>query len=242
MYKIDIPKKPLLVVEGNIGAGKSTFLRLIEAELNAQFVYEPLHEWQNVSGENFLDYFYKDTARWSYAFQTYAFLTRVRAQEKCARSNSQPLQVLERSVYSDRYCFTKTCFERGLMKPLEWELYQEWFEWLVEQYTPKPDAFIYLRADPKICFQRLLKRNRSEESGVSLDYLELIHEKHEDWLIHKKKISPLLAQVPVLVLACDEDFEHNSSIWGSHVRAVIEFLEIHCNLPADMTVSSTATI
>ena len=65
------------VVEGNIGAGKSTFLKVINTFLNAQVVFEPHEKWQNVAGENLLDRFYADTQRWAYTFQTYAFITRI---------------------------------------------------------------------------------------------------------------------------------------------------------------------
>ncbi len=94
----------------------------------------------------------------------------------------------------------------------------------MEQHAPKPDAFIYLRADPKICLERLRTRNRSEEVGVPLDYLRRIHDKHEDFLVHRKGIAGYLSSVPVLILACDEDFEHNKQKGDSHMSTVIEFL------------------
>lgn len=82
------------VVEGNIGAGKSTFLKVINTFLNAQVVYEPHEKWQNVGGENLLEKFYADTQRWAYTFQTYAFITRIlegktSGQEHPAFSNSR---------------------------------------------------------------------------------------------------------------------------------------------------------
>jgi len=44
------------IVEGNIGAGKSTFLKLIKDRLPVQVVYEPHKKWQSVQGgENLLD-------------------------------------------------------------------------------------------------------------------------------------------------------------------------------------------
>jgi deoxyadenosine/deoxycytidine kinase len=52
-------------------------------------------------------------------------------------------------------------------------------------------------------------RGRSEETNVSLDYLKSLHDRHEDWFIHKKpglKISKRIHNIPVLVLDCDEDF------------------------------------
>jgi deoxyadenosine/deoxycytidine kinase len=226
-YSSFAEKKPLLIVEGNIGAGKSTFLKLIGKRLNAQLVYEPIDKWQNVSGENILEHFYKDTQRWAYTFQTFAFITRVIAQQEQAKTNICPMQVLERSVYSDRYCFAKNCFELGLMTALEWKLYQEWFSWLVENYAPRPDAFIYLKTDPEVCYERLLKRNRSEEAGVGLDYLRLVHNKHEEWLIHKKDVSDAIARAPVLSLECNEDFESNNEAQEMHLSRILDFLDTH---------------
>lgn len=225
-----------LVIEGNIGAGKSTFLKTIGGVFNAQLVYEPHQQWQTIAGENLLDYFYKDTQRWAYTFQSYAFITRVMEQERSGLINNAPLQILERSVYSDRYCFAKNCFEMGLMTTLEWKLYQEWFDWLIGSYAIIPDGFIYLRTDPKVCYERLLKRNRSEEAGVSLDYLELLHTKHEDWLMHKKGVASYLQDVPVLVLDCDEDFEQSEIVRRNHKEHITAFLTQEFNIPANVSV------
>src|SRR5581483_8466138 len=98
--------------------------------------------------------------------------------------------------------------EQGVMNPLEWQLYQEWFKWLIEEHHYKPYGFIYLKTDPEVCYQRMLQRNRSEECTVTLDYLKMIHEKHENWLIKKKDIASYLHDIPVLVLECNNDFEH----------------------------------
>ncbi len=117
---------PTFIIEGNIGAGKSTFVSLIKKELDVHVVYEPHDQWQMVGGtENLLEKFYTDTSRWAYTFQTYAFVSRVRAQELHRKQYPYMPQVLERSVYSDRYCFAKNCFELGYMNVLEWKLYQE---------------------------------------------------------------------------------------------------------------------
>lgn len=233
--------KPILIVEGNIGAGKSTFLNIVGSAFNAQLVYEPVNTWQNVEGENLLERFYAETQRWAYAFQTYAFVTRVSAQEQHARVNDQPFQILERSVYSDRYCFAKNCHELGFMEDIEWKLYQDWFGWLVEQYTPTPQAFIYLRTDPEVCHERLMKRNRSEETGVSLDYLQRLHQKHEDWLIHKKELSETLQNVAVLTLDCNEEFEHNPARQSQFIESIAQFLEKNHQIPFSTSIKQ-ATI
>lgn len=220
-------KQKSFIVEGNIGAGKSTFLKLIKDRLPAQIVYEPHKKWQSVQGgENLLDKFYQDTKRWAYTFQSYAFVTRILEQQNNAKTNKHGSQVLERSVYSDRYCFAKNCFEMGTISSLEWNLYQEWFEWLVTNYAPKPTGFIYLKTDPQVCFDRLKKRARHEESSIPYSYLSSLHDKHEDWLVDKKDIALYLKDTPVLILDCNNDFESSEHEMEQHLQKIAEFMNV----------------
>lgn len=227
------------IVEGNIGAGKSTFLRLIQERLPVQIVFEPHEKWQKVQGgDNLLDRFYQDTQRWGYTFQSYAFVTRVVEQDKMALKNPYDTQVLERSVYSDRYCFAKNCFEMGTLSSLEWNLYQEWFEWLVDNYAKKPAGFIYLQTDPKICYNRLKMRAREEESSVPLSYLESLHLKHEEWLVQKKDVASYLVETPVLILDCNKDFENSPEELEKHLQKISEFMEVPLLTPNAVKTST----
>ena len=218
---------PLLMVEGNIGAGKSTFLKILQDNLQIEAIFEPANKWQSDSEqENLLHLFYKDMKRWAYTFQSYAFITRIQSILEHQKNNSSDkVQILERSVYCDRYCFAKNCYESGLMTPLEWNIYKEWFSWLAETYAPRPSGFIYLKTDPNTCHSRMQKRSRSEESGVPLEYLKSLHSRHEDWLISQKEVSPYLANIPILVLDCNEEFETNMTIQKQHIRRVQEFID-----------------
>ena len=216
------------MLEGNIGAGKSTFLKMLSnSNIQADMILEPTDQWQHIGVDgNILDLFYKDTSRWAYTFQSYAFITRVKAQiESLAAPEGQAVQVFERSVYCDRYCFARNCFEAGTMSNVEWQIYKEWFDWLITAHVPLPTGFIYLRTDPEVCYERLLKRNRSEESGVPLSYLTSLHNRHEDWLISKIEIAPLLQSVPVLVLDCNVEFENNVQVQQEFVERVNQFIE-----------------
>ena len=222
-----------LAVEGNIGAGKSTFLTMVKKYLNVHIVYEPCDQWQNVEGENLLEAFYNDTPRWAYTFQSYAFITRLLAQEAASVVYDHKIHILERSVFSDRYCFAKNCYESGLMSSLEWKLYTEWFGWLTEKYVPIPSAFIYLQTDPEICYKRLLKRNRTEEHLVPLDYIKKIDQKHESWLINKEYDgNKHIRDVPVLVLSCSTDFEDNKEEQERLIEKIIVFCNEMFNIPA----------
>jgi deoxyadenosine/deoxycytidine kinase len=223
---LDSHASMMLSIEGNIGAGKSTFLKIVAQNLPVQPIFEPHTKWQSIGNENLLEKFYKDPRRWAYTFQTYAFVTRVMEQEWHMRTNPHATYVLERSVYSDRYCFAKNAFDMGIMSNLEWTLYQEWFSWLVDSYTIKPSGFIYLRADPKVCYERLVKRNRNEEKGVSLEYLTMLHDKHEQWLVQKFDIPGTMQEVPVLILDCNQDFESDATQQKLLCDRITEFFKL----------------
>lgn len=219
-------KPLLLVLEGNIGVGKSTFLQSLHSlapELS--IVLEPTDQWQEVTAAgNLLDLFYKDTARWAYTFQSYAFLTRIKALRKHLKTTTEKKCILERSIYADRYCFAKNAYEMGMMNSLEWHLYTEWFN-LLETSLPLPYGFIYLQATPKTCYDRIIKRNRSEEKSISLSYLTMLHTKHETWLIEKKGIAASLKALPVLVLDCNIDFEADEMHMKEFVKKIQTFSE-----------------
>ena len=193
----DLPWQPTplpikLAVEGNIGAGKSTFLdilqdRNLELQDLIEVVPEPVEEWQSVqNGEsepiNLLDRFYKDPMKYAYTFQHYVLLTRMEKDRK-ARASTKPLRVLERSIFSDRLVFVRAMHEAGYIGDLELRLYDSWFSMQIAQDQQLcPNGFIYLKARPETCIKRLRMRNRSEEGGVDKAYLENLHDKHESWL------------------------------------------------------------
>lgn len=218
---------PLIMIEGNMGAGKTTFLRLLQKHLDVDVIFEPTDKWQSHSDENnLLNLFYKDTPRWAYTFQSYAFISRVNTiLDYKAKNKSNKIQLLERSVYCDRYCFAKNCYESGLMTALEWKIYVEWFSWLVGKYTPLPSGFIYMQTDPEVCYQRVLKRSRHEESSVEISYLQALHKRHEDWLIHRKEIMSHMEMIPILVLDCNEEFETNVHEQKKHAKAIRDFID-----------------
>lgn len=237
--------------------GKSSFLRILSNELNFVVVPEPVTKWQRVideddqaltcsqeNGGNLLSMFYSDPKRWGFMFQTYAFISRIRAQISPAESfyeqddelsSSQQekrrkgivVEFFERSIYSDRYCFARNCFDNEVFNPMEWNVYKDIHTWLACTLNLSFDAFVYvssfvihesdlicvtsggkkLRTSPKTCLERLKKRGREEENGIKLQYLEQLHKKHEEWLIDRSpdlKIPPEIAKTPILVLDCDK--------------------------------------
>ncbi|CAF2139491.1 unnamed protein product [Brassica napus] len=185
------PKKRLtFCVEGNISVGKSTFLQRIANETIelrdlVEIVPEPVDKWQDVGPDHFniLDAFYSEPQRYAYTFQNYVFVTRL-MQEKESASGVKPLRLMERSVFSDRMVFVRAVHEAKWMNEMEISIYDSWFDPVVSALPGLvPDGFIYLRASPDTCHKRMMLRKRAEEGGVSLKYLQDLHEKHESWLL-----------------------------------------------------------
>lgn len=182
-------KRITLCVEGNISVGKTTFLQRIANETLelrdlVEIVPEPVDKWQNVGPDQFniLDAFYAEPERYAYTFQNYVFVTRV-MQEKESSGGIKPLRLMERSVFSDRMVFVRAVHEAKWMNEMEISIYDSWFDPVVSSLPGLiPDGFIYLRASPDTCHKRMMLRKRTEEDGVSLDYLRDLHEKHESWL------------------------------------------------------------
>lgn len=214
-------KPMILTLEGNIGAGKSTLLNILQRRLGARVIQEPVNQWQSVGGNpdvNLLDLFYKDPKRWAYTFQSFAFYSRLRMWTQVAEqhghheSEHAPIRVYERSVFSDRHVFAMNGFKSGLISAAEWAVYEEWYQWLVKRFGSDVHGMIYMHTRPEVCLQRLRRRNRSEEVGVPLEYLQQIHDRHEEWLRGEGDGAAVAGErrVPVLELDCSEEFEADS--------------------------------
>jgi len=186
------------IVEGNIGSGKSTLLQLLKEQNKYEVIPEPVDTWlsiQGTDGRNLLQEFYEEPTRYAYLFQTMVFKTRLESLDK---QQVKPYRFSERSIWTDRFVFGRSCIENKKMNQLEVNSYHFWFDWLEEKFFNKPDGIIYLRCSPEKCYERMNKRNRSEESSVPLSYLKELHNLHDEWILNEKR-------VPVLMIDNEND-------------------------------------
>jgi deoxyadenosine/deoxycytidine kinase len=203
----------MFFLEGNVGTGKSTFLKHLE-DSKLQVMYEPVDQWMNMlnsNGKNLLEEFYGDQQRYAYTFQSIAFRTRVKNLENCEKNT-----IVERSIFTDANVFAKTCYEKGMMNDIEWEDYKDWFGWLANTFNIKPNGYIYLQASPNVSNERIKKRSRCGEETIPFDYLTELHRKHEEWLLNEDN---------VLILNVDENFENNPKKIEEMLIKVRNFIE-----------------
>ena len=224
----------LFYIEGNIGTGKTTFINLLtsylsrfhDIEHDAQVTLEPVDEWmetEDSDGQNILQKFYGDQEKWSFAFQMNSFISRVKKIQDDYFSPSyldmKKLLFVERSIYTDRHCFAKLCYESGKMTKLEYDIYCKWNDWLSQQFNVTPDVYIYLRCDPSINDDRIKERARSSEENIPIEYLKALHEKHDEWMGFEKDHG-----VPVYVIDATQNFK-DPAVMDKIFEELFEFLK-----------------
>ncbi|XP_076044449.1 thymidine kinase 2, mitochondrial-like [Oratosquilla oratoria] len=201
-------------VEGNIGSGKTTLLEYFASVGDVEILAEPVDKWRNVNGHNLLDLMYKDPHRWAHLFQAYVQLTMM---EQHLKNTLSPVKLIERSLYSARYCFVENLYREGKMSEAEYNVYCQWYNMIVQNMDVGVDLIVYLRADPEKVFERIKKRSRKEEQLIPLEYLKDLHALHEEWLIEGKHPLP----APVLVLNANEDLPVMERIFKENAASIL---------------------
>lgn len=145
---------------------------------------------------------YQDTESWAFPFQSYVILTMLQLH---TMKIDKPIKLMERSMYSARYCFIEKMTRDGRIKQEGSAILDEWFDWLEGSGDIDVDLILYLRTSPKVAYERILKRNRSEETSISYEYIEELHKYHEDWLYYRSAFSlpaPVSFILRFFLLAC----------------------------------------
>jgi deoxyadenosine/deoxycytidine kinase len=217
----------MYILEGNIGAGKSTFLKLIEEhQVGISVVQEPKENWCTpTEGVSLFERFYHEPTRWAYTIETLIMTCRVRDHLQ-AQVDTNPNRLMERSVYSGHYCFAKNGFESGYFTSLEWYAYSKLLDFMVQEQCRLPLGFIYLQTTPEICFQRIKTRNRDGERDISIEYLTRIHNLHEKFLVQHDEVFEELKKVPVLMLDGNDNFLKDKNYFETLIGKVREFMQV----------------
>ena len=152
-----------LVIEGNIGAGKTTLAKMIAGEMNAKLVLEQFAD------NPFLPKFYDDPDRYSFPLEL-SFLADRYNQIKKDVFNPELFQ----SFTIADYFFAKSAiFAQNTLKDDEYRLFRQIFD-IVFESMPKPDLYVYLHADTDKLLQNIKLRGRSYEQNITGDYLDKI--------------------------------------------------------------------
>ena len=156
---------------------------------------------------------------WSYAFQNMAYITRImKLQDTIISNPDNNIIFQDRSIECDKEVFEKMLYDDKYLEDIEHKLYNLW-NGFYERYmrTEIENKTIYLRCSSKTARERIRKRGREEERGISEEYLEKLNRYHEEWLMKKK-------EGEMIIIECDRDFEEDKEYQREIIERIRRFI------------------
>ena len=193
-----------IVIEGVIGAGKTSLARMLSERMQAKLVLEEVEE------NPFLKDFYRDRARFAFQTQMHFLFSRFQQQRGLRQME---LFAGERLV-SD-YLFQKDRIFAGLnLSERELGLYDRLVGWL-ELDVMKPDVVVYLQANPDTLMMRIARRGRPFERDMSRDYIRQLNDAYNHFFFH-------YLEAPLLVVNTNTiDFVNNPEDFEDLMRRIL---------------------
>ena len=155
---------PRVVIDGNIGSGKTTQLGLLEKK-GWKVRREPIDQWP-------LEEFYKDPKRWAFYFHM-VILQTLRPVNK---PHDSSMVIYERSPFSSRWVFWPVMVRKGMVTKQEDATYARFYD----QYAWYPDLYIFLSKDLDLAWEHIQKRHQAGDTGVTREYLAELGEEYQN--------------------------------------------------------------
>jgi deoxyguanosine kinase len=160
-------QNPYIAVEGVIGVGKTTLVRMLQSRFSAGLVLEAFDE------NPFLSDFYGDRARYAFQTQLFFLLSRYRQQQ------SIPTMLGTRALFADYFFEKDKLFAHlNITGGDEIQMYDRLYAAL-EEKVPQPDLIVYLRAELDTLMGRIAMRDRTFERLMDRGYIEALRQRYE---------------------------------------------------------------
>lgn len=192
-----------VVVEGSIGAGKTTLTTMLAADLNAELVLE------RFADNPFLEKFYKDPEHYSFPVEMTFLMDRYQQLKNLLTARD----LFTDFVIGDYFIDKCLLFSKNNLSKDEFSLFKTVFD-TIAGFLPKPDLIIYLYTKPDRLLKQIAKRNRSFEKDITIEYLTDIQEKYLTYFRENQ-------QIPILLVDTENiDFVENQSDY-QHFKELI---------------------
>jgi deoxyadenosine/deoxycytidine kinase len=198
--------KRLALVAGNIASGKTSLTERLGARLGWRTGYE------SVADNPYLADFYDDMGHWSFHLQV--FFLGHRAQQHRELAQAPESAIADRSIYEDAHIFARALFHLGHLTERDYQAYRNVFD-LVVAGLPRPDLLVHLEAPVPVLMDRIGRRGRAIEAGITADYLSLLDTFYREWL-EGFDLCPVLT-----IRTHDLDFVHQPE----HLNVVVKRIQ-----------------
>ncbi|PNH00058.1 Deoxynucleoside kinase, partial [Tetrabaena socialis] len=167
-------------LEGNIAAGKSTFLDLFKDHQGCIVAKEPVDDWSaplDGDGDGILQLYYRSKETHAFAFQATVMLSRVTQLLTLMRDHPGATILAERSPASGGI-FVKQLRSEGVLTSVQCALHERWIQ--MSEALVQTAGIVYLRVSPETCMERLRRRNRNGEALIDKQLIVDLHQLHDE--------------------------------------------------------------
>ena len=198
-----LPK--FIAVEGPIGAGKTTLTKLLADSLNYEtFLEKP-------SENPFLPDFYINPSQAALATQLFFLFQRVKQIQELKQGD-----IFLSNRVSDYLLDKDKLFAKATLSSEELKLYEQIYQYLAID-LPTPDLVIYLQADTKTLYERVMHRGIEMEKTISFEYLDLLNETYKEFFFDYERS-------PVLIVNSDYlDLQTNQSDYNLLLKKLLDY-------------------
>ena len=156
-----------VVIEGNIGAGKTTLATLIAEQFEGRLILE------RYADNPFLPKFYQDPDKYSFPLE----LSFLASRYKQLNDELGPQDLFKAFTVADYYFMKSLVFAASTLKGDEYNLYRQIF-YIIYSSLPKPDIYVYLHLNTDRLLENIRKRGRDYEKSITGDYLRKIQDSY----------------------------------------------------------------
>lgn len=165
-------RNPKIAIMGLIGTGKTTFSKIF-----SKFIRDYTLVEENTTKNEMFEPFCNNMEKYSIAFELSILFDRIEQHEKSDESDSI---IYDRSIYEDK-AFVEMLVNSNFIDRMQANVYYKYFNKLINNNLHcEYDLIIYLKCDPKVCIERIQKRNRQGEvENIELEYLQSLEKQYE---------------------------------------------------------------
>lgn len=161
-----------IAIEGVIGVGKTTLVRLAQKAFSAEILLEVFEE------NPFLERFYQDRKRYGFQTQIFFLLSRFHQQH-----DAIPASLARGNLISDYFFDKNRIFARLNIDGDELTMYERVQE-IMATKIPTPNLIVYLRADVDVLMERITLRDRAYERTMERDYIAALGDAYDQFFAH----------------------------------------------------------